>query len=188
MNRRELLAGSAAAGLAAAAPPPSSQFRKSICSGIFPRNMPYAEQCKAAKNAGFEGIEFPIGFEIKQDASADQVKRLADDAHSAGVEIVSLWVSQALGENPLNSEDPEKRARGVEAIRQAVQIATWANCTALLLVPCRLGSGPKMWATTPETWERTTTEMKKVVPVAEKAKVYLTPENVWNKFLVSPLD
>jgi len=38
------------------------------------------------------------------------------------------------------------------------------------------------------TWERVTEELKKVVPFAERAKVMLTPENVWNKFLVSPLE
>jgi hexulose-6-phosphate isomerase len=188
MNRRDFLAASGAAPLAAAAQAPASQFRKSICSGIFPREMPYADQIKAARNAGFEGIEFPLGFEINDDTPVDQVKRLGEEAQKAGVTIVSLWVSRALGENPLNSEDPEKRARGTEAIRKAVQTAGYVNCEALLLVPCRLGNGPKMLTTTPVAWERTTAELKKVVPAAEKAKVHLTPENVWNKFLVSPLD
>jgi Sugar phosphate isomerases/epimerases len=38
------------------------------------------------------------------------------------------------------------------------------------------------------TWERFTAELKKALPAAEKNRVLLTPENVWNKFLVSPLE
>ena len=31
-------------------------------------------------------------------------------------------------------------------------------------------------------------ELKKVIPAAQAARVLLTPENVWNKFLLSPLE
>ena len=39
-----------------------------------------------------------------------------------------------------------------------------------------------------DTWDRVTEEFKKVVPRAAKAQVIMTPENVWNKFLLSPLE
>ena len=150
--------------------------------------MPFAEKCRRAREAGFEGIEVRIGTDFQLTDPPDVFKRAAGDAQKAGVEVVSLWVSGPLGRNPLNSPDPAKRAAGVEAVRQAIGFAKELNCGALLLVPGRVGSGPKMWATYDETWERITAEMKKVVPDARAAKVCLTPENVWNKFLVSPRD
>jgi len=167
---------------------PSARFRKGICSIIFPKAMPLEEQFRRTREAGFEGIEIPLGEVIPMDTNRDQAQRIAEAARRAGVEIVSLWVSQPLAPNPLNSPDPEARARGVEALRRAVTLASWMECGVLLIVPGRLGTGPKFQVGYQDTWDRVSAEMKKVVPDAEKARVVLAPENVWNKFLVSPLE
>lgn len=185
MKRREFLA---AAGAAAAAPLPSGQFVKSICSVIFPRSMPLADCFKKAKSAGFDGIEIRMGDEITLDSTPEQLQRIGDAAREAGIAIASLWVSEPLGANPLNSPDPEARARGVAAIRKAIGFCGHLGCGAMLIVPGRLGSGAKFQVGYQTTWERMTAEFRKVVPDAERGKVILTPENVWNKFLVSPLE
>jgi L-ribulose-5-phosphate 3-epimerase len=105
-----------------------------------------------------------------------------------GITIVSLWVSEPLTSNPLNSSDPAVRARGVAALEKSTEFATWLGCGAMLIVPCRLGDGGKLKVGYQDTWDRVTEEFKKVVPRAAKAQVIMTPENVWNKFLVSPLE
>jgi L-ribulose-5-phosphate 3-epimerase len=184
MTRREFM-GVSASALAA---PASARFRKGICATIFPKAMPLEEQFRQTRAAGFEGLEIPIGDLLPLDTGREQAQRLADAAQKAGVEIVSLWVSAPLAANPLNHPDPEVRARGVEALRRAITLASWMNCGALLIVPGRLGTGPKFQYGYQETWDRVSAEMKKVVPDAEKARVCLAPENVWNKFLVSPLE
>ena len=184
MNRREFVAATAGAALT---PPPTSQFIKSICAVIFPHEMPYAECFVEARNAGFDGVEIQLSREITLDSTPDQVKRIGDAARKAGVTIASMWV-QWLGQTPINSPDPEVRARGVEAIKKAIEFAGYAGCGALLLVPGRLGAGARFDVGYQTTWERFTAELKKCVPFAEKGKVILTPENVWNKFLVSPLE
>jgi L-ribulose-5-phosphate 3-epimerase len=184
MTRREFM-GVSASALAA---PASARFRKGICATIFPKAMPLEEQFRQTRAAGFEGLEIPIGDLLPLDTGREQAQRLADAAQKAGVEIVSLWVSAPLAANPLNHPDPEVRARGVEALRRAITLAFWMNCGALLIVPGRLGTGPKFQYGYQETWDRISAEMKKVVPDAEKARVCLAPENVWNKFLVSPLE
>ena len=95
-----------------------------------------------------------------------------------------------LGRNaPLVPVDSaESRARGVAAITRSVDLAKQLGCGALLLYPGRLGSGARLDVGYETTWERFTTELKKCIPAAESAKVYLNPENVWNKFLMSPLE
>jgi hexulose-6-phosphate isomerase len=188
MHRRHFLAASAGAAVAAAHPPAPGVYIKSICAGIFPAPLPYAECFRQAKNAGFDGIEISLGREITLDSTADQVKAVGEAARKAGVAIASLWVSQPLAANPLNSPDPEVRARGVEGIKKAIEFATHLGCGALLLVPGRLGAGARFQVGYQTTWELVTAEVKKVIPFAERAKVLLTPENVWNKFLVSPLE
>ena len=170
-----------------AVPAASSQFTKSICSVIFPPSMPLNECFRQAKNAGFDGVEVRMG-EVTLSSTQDELKRLADTAEKAHVAIVSLWVSDPLSANPLNSPDPALRAKGVEVLHKTIDFATWLRCGALLIVPGRLGDGAKLKVGYQDTWDRVTAELRKAIPHAEQAKVYLTPENVWNKFLVSPLE
>jgi L-ribulose-5-phosphate 3-epimerase len=188
MTRREALALPLAAAALPAGTQSSPRFVKGICSIIFPAEMPRAECFAQAKSAGFDAIELAVGADLPLDISHDDARRLADAAEKAGIRIATLWVSEPLHRNPLNSPDPAIRARGVEAIRKAISVATDLNCGALLLYAVRLGNGPKLEAGSQETWDRYTAEMKKLLPDAEHARVLLDPENVWNKFLLSPLE
>lgn len=191
MTRRELLLASAAPLVAtptAVAQRQKPRFVKGICSVIFPREMPRTECFTRAKDAGFQAIEMSIGTDVPLDITPDDAHRMADAAQHAGIEIATLWVSEPLHANPLNSDDAAVRARGVAAIRQAIRVATDLRCGALLLYAVRLGSGARFQYGSQETWDRYSAELRKVVPDATAAKVFLNPENVWNKFLLSPLE
>ena len=194
-SRREWIAGLALTphavqrGVAAQAP----GFTRSICSVIFPPKTPVPQMFRLAKAAGFDAMELRLGtdgadIDIPLDSSAVALRDLRAAASLNGLRIASLWVSQPLGQNPLNSPDAEQRAKGVAAIQRATEIAAALNCGALLLVPGRLGNGSKLVTGYEETWKLFTAELAKCLPAAESHKVILTPENVWNKFLVSPLE
>jgi L-ribulose-5-phosphate 3-epimerase len=186
MTRRELLAAPAAAMAAGAEQPP--RFVKGICSIIFPAEMPRPECFARAKAAGFDAIELAMGRDLPLDIGTDDAHRLRDSAEKAGIQIATLWASEPLHANPLNASDPAVRARGVEAIRRAIDIAVNLNCGALLIYAVRLGNGPKFEYGSQETWDRFSDEMRKIIPDAGRAQVLLNPENVWNKFLLSPLE
>ena len=187
MNRREVLSISLAAAFSARAQS-SPRFTKGICSIIFPKEMSRPECFAQAKSAGFDAVEVAVGTDFALDISRDDARRLADAAEKAGIRIATLWVSEPLHQNPLNAADPAVRARGVDAIRRAIAIATDLNCGAVLLYAVRLGNGPRLEYGSQETWDRYTSELSKVIPEAERAKVFLNPENVSNKFLLSPLE
>jgi sugar phosphate isomerase/epimerase len=143
MTRRQILAAplAAAAFPGRAQPQPSPRFIKGICSVIFPKETPRAECFTQAKAAGFDAIELSIGPDFPLDIGHDDARRLADAADKTGIRIATLWISEALHQNPLNAADPAVRARGVEAIRRAIAIATDMNCGAVLLYAVRLGNG-----------------------------------------------
>jgi hexulose-6-phosphate isomerase len=184
MNRRTFLL--AATSLPALASPP--RFIKSICSIIFSSHLSYPEKFRQAREAGFSGIEMRLGVEIPMETPQDEVKRIGEAARKADIAFVSVWASQPLSRNPLNSPDPALRQKGVEVIHKAIDIATWLDCGAILLVPGRVGPGAKFQIGYQETWDRFSAELPKVIPYAAEKKVLLTPENVSNKFLLSPLE
>jgi hexulose-6-phosphate isomerase len=188
MTRRELLAAVPAVAGAAQAIASGPRFVKSICSVIFPPDMALAESFERAKNAGFDGIEIRMGDQIRLDTTPDRMKQVADDAHKAGIAIASMWVSKPLVDDPINSPDPGVRARGVAAIEKSAELAHIAGCGALLIYPARLGAGAKFQIGSQDTWDRVTAAFRQALPAAERAQVILTPENVWNKFLLSPLE
>lgn len=185
LGRREFLAAAAVAApgpvrAAAQTGTAGARFIKSICAGIFPRGASYAECFRLARNAGFEGIELTMQGEISLSSPAEQLQRLGETARNAGIAVASLWVSP-LGSNPLNSPDPAVRGRGLAAIRKALEFAGCLGCGALLLVPGRVGSGARFEVGYETTWERFTSELRKVIPDAERARVLLTIENVSNQ-------
>jgi L-ribulose-5-phosphate 3-epimerase len=183
MNRREFLAAAAAPAFTNGA-----RFTKSICSVIFPRDMPLPERFRLARNAGFDAIEIRMVDDVGLDSTPEQMKQLAADARKTSIAIASMWVSRPLSDNPINSPDPSVRAKGVAAIEKSIELAHHAGCGALLIYPARLGSGAKFQIGSQDTWDRVSEAFRKVIPAAERAKVILTPENVWNKFLLSPLE
>lgn len=185
MTRREF---ASVAACAAAIQGPAARFRKGICQGIFPKETSLEKCFELAKKAGFDGIEFPIGGELRLASTPEEVKRIRGAARSSGVEILALWASEALSENWLNHPDPAARARGVEGLKRAIEIAQAMGVGALLTIPGRVGSGARLVVGYDDTWKRCTEELHKVVPAAAQAKVALCIENVWNKFLLSPIE
>ncbi len=183
MQRREFLATPAAAFAQ-----PAEPFIKSICNAIFAPGTPLAEQFRLARAAGFRAIEVRLAGELSPDTPREDAERIGEAARKAGVAIASLWVSNALAQTPLNHPDETVRARGVAAIRKSIEVCRAVGCGAMLIVPGRLGDGAKFRVGYQDTWDRVSAELKKCIPDAEAAKVCLTPENVWNKFLVSPLE
>jgi hexulose-6-phosphate isomerase len=185
MTRRELVACAAAPLLGASAP----RFTKSICSAVFPPGTPYAESFRQAKNAGFNAIEIRMEEkgEITPRSTPAEMQPLRDAAARTRIEIASLWILTPRSPS-LASPDPAVRERAAAMVRTGIELAPALGCGALLVVPGVLGSGARFEVTHEEAWQRATDAFRRFVPLAEKAEVMLTPENVWSKFLVSPLD
>jgi hexulose-6-phosphate isomerase len=176
------------AAAAAAAPAQEPRFIKSICSSVFPADMPLPEAFRRAKDAGFQAFEIQMNKQLKPSTTADELARIQDAAHSTGLMIAAVWPSGHLNKNPLNSPDPAVRAIGVSVIKKTLGFATALQAEEMLIVPGRVNMDPDARAGYKDTWDRVSAELKPLVPLAEKAKVAFGLENVVNKFMLSPLE
>jgi len=164
------VAGSFSARAAEAAP------KKSLQLGMLPKGLPDAEKFKLAKACGFEGIEgYPMG-------DLDAAKKLGDVAKAAGTPIHSLtyggWSA------PMSSEDPATIEKGIKEIEIALRSGKAMGADTILLVPAVVNEKTSYDA----AYERSQKNIRKILPLAEELKMVIAIENVWNNFLLSPLE
>lgn len=145
-----------------------------------------------AKDLGFEGVEVAIAEDgpITPTTTEDECGQIIAQAQDAGVELVAL--ASGLGwKYPLTAQDPGIREKGIAATRASLQIARWLGLDTILLVPGGVGAEfINGFPVTPyeAAYENALTALKSLAPDAEKNRVAIGVENVWNKFLLSPLE
>lgn len=184
LSRRRFLNGAAGAALAAlgpgdlrlAAQPPASPFKKALLWDMLPKNLPVEERFRLCRAVGFEGVEFPPV------ADAEEAKRMRAAAEAAGVRIHSViyggW------HLPLSSPDPAVQERGVRDAQNAIRSAKNLGADDILLVPAVVNAGTRYR----DAYERSQRNVLRLVPLAERLEVQVLIEEVWNNFLLSPIE
>jgi hexulose-6-phosphate isomerase len=147
-------------------------LKKGIWYAAVPGKTPL-EKLQAAKEAGFDGVEPPSHL------NQDDVLRARD---ATGVAIASVSCGQH--SRPLSAPDPAKRATAVEGVKQAVRDAKRYGASSVLVV----AGTDSAEISYDDAWQRTQTGLRQVLPLAEELGVKLAIENVWNHFLLSPLE
>jgi hexulose-6-phosphate isomerase len=131
------------------------------------------EKLKAIKAAGFDGVEPPSHLD------QDEVLHARDES---GLLIASVSCGQH--SRALSSPDPANRAQAVEGVKQALRDAKRYGASSILVVPGVVNETTSY----ADTYQRVQSELKKAVPLAEELDVKMAFENVWNHFLLSPLE
>ncbi len=157
-----------------AAAAPKRNLKKGIMWGTLGVKGSVLEKMKAAKAAGYDGAEMDSHMD------QDEVMRGRD---AVGLEIPSVCGVHHWSK-PLTHPDPKVRQEGLEALQQTLRDAKRYGATSILLVPGVVSKEVSY----PEAYARSQAEIKKAVPLAEKLGVKIAIENVWNQFLLSPIE
>jgi L-ribulose-5-phosphate 3-epimerase len=153
---------------------PSRSIKKGIMWGNIGFGATISDKFQAAKAAGFDGVE------VMSHLNRDEVLKAKEQT---GMVVPS--VCGALhGKYSLSDPDPGIRALGVEALKVTIEDAKIYGADTILLVPGRVNDKISY----SECWDRSIEEINKVIPLAKKLGVAIAIENVWNNFLLSPLE
>jgi hexulose-6-phosphate isomerase len=160
-------------------------MKTGINQWAFPCGVTTEQALDLAKKAGFETFEACVDEEgpLRLDATEADATAIRRRADKLNIEITS--VGSGMGwKYPLSSPDPAVRELGKEAVATSLRIARWLGADTVLVVPGLV---------TPDVpydlaLENALTSIEALAPAAEQLQVSIGLENVWNKFLLSPIE
>ena len=178
LNRRDILTASALAPLAALAQTPARlPIKKGVLLSMLNNKLSFNERFQLAKDTGFEAIEAGTA------ASIEEAVQIRQASEKSGIPIHSV-MNMSHWKYPLSSADSSVVAESVKGMKTSLEQASMWGAQTVLLVPAVVNAQTSY----ADAWTRSQTEIRKMIPMAEKLKVIIAVEEVWNKFLLSPLE
>ena len=187
MDRRTFLLTSAAATAAATAPVRAAstprKIKKSLKLGMVTdvdankKKLSIRERLQIVKDAGFAAVEPDTMFDQKE------VEEITRAAEQVGVRLDAIICSKHWSK-PLSDPDPAVARECVEAMKVSLKNAKDMGGDMVLLVPAVV----KPTVMYKDAYARTIPYIKELAGAAEEMKITIGLENVWNKFLLSPLE
>ena len=167
-------------------------MKKSISIWSFYGDWSLKDKMKLAKDAGFEGIELDVSGDgpITLDSDEDAIAAIGSLAADSGLTLSGLATGMYWEFNPA-SENAESRAQAKEVLEKQIRVASQLGIGAVLVVPGSVGADfiPGCEEVSyDKVWDRATEFISNALPLAKELGVDIGIENVWNKFLLSPLE
>ena len=151
-------------------------MKKAVVWSMLPGGLTPVDRFKLAAATGFQGIEMPP---ITDRAECERMRAAAE---KAGVRVHSVIYG---GWDPsLTHPDAAKREESVKKAEAALQGAAWMGADCILLVPGTVNAQTRYQ----DAWDRARSGVRRLIPTAERVKVPILIEEVWNNFLLSPLE
>jgi len=156
----------------------------------FDQNVNCREACKQVKNAGYDGVELVISEhgELNMHSSDREMAELRSVINDMGLEVCSIGAWN-IWEHNLAGEDPEEVSYAKDIVKKQIDAAAAFGADTILLVPGWVGTpfAPGV-VSYDAAYENAQKAISELAEYAESAKVNIGVENVWNKFLLSPLE
>ncbi len=163
LKRRQLLATALAfpaLPFCAASPrPPELRIKKAVKFAMVKEKLSVIDKFKLLKDLGFEGTE----IHVTQKLDRNEVKKASE---STGVAIHGF----------LNSSKPD--------LRHAIDMSKFYGGTSVLVVAGRVSKDVPY----DQVYREQQARIRAALPYAESQGIMLLIENVWNNFLLSPME
>ncbi|MFD0693802.1 sugar phosphate isomerase/epimerase family protein [Paenibacillus sp. GCM10027628] len=160
-------------------------MKKGINHWSFPQGRTVAECIALAKEAGYEGIELALSKtgDLSLGSTEQEIKQIKQVLTHTGMEIASL--ASGLGwEYQLTSSNVQNRNQAIEIITRQLDVAAQLEADTILVVPGVVNAE----VTYDQAYDNAMEALAKLSKTAASYKVAIGVENVWNKFLLSPLE
>ncbi|HHZ12840.1 MAG: sugar phosphate isomerase/epimerase family protein [Caldicoprobacterales bacterium] len=167
-------------------------MKKGINIWSFRGGLTAREYIEMAKDAGYDGIEFGLDETgiVGLDSSDEDIRELKRIAEGEGIETPSL-ATGLYWRYPFTSSDRNTREKAKSIVRRQLDLAALLGADTILVVPGLVGADfiPDGEVTEYDVaYDLALEAFMELKEYAEEVKVNIGLENVWNKFLLSPLE
>ena len=180
------LGSAALAGPLAAPPRESSEesapaggpsITKGLVFDMLPSKLSVRDRFKMARDCGFDVVQAPTTPDERQ---AEEIKKAAA---AVNVRIDSV-MNIGHWDWPFSSGDPAVVEKSLNAARTSLGNAKLWGSDVVLIVPAVVNAQVSYR----DAWVRSQKEIRKLIPLAQELSVIIGIEEVWNRFLLSPLE
>ncbi len=167
-------------------------MKKGISIWSFPA-MSLNDSFALAKKAGFEGVEVALdenNGEITLNSTEKELLEIKKQAENNGIELYSV-ASGLYWSYFLNDDDEKVRIKARDIVKKQLECASVLGCETILVIPGCVNAefaAPGKIVDYETSFYRSLESINIVKEYAEKYKVSIGLENVWNKFLLSPME
>jgi len=148
----------------------------SLKYGMVEGNMSVLDKFQMLKDIGFDGVEMDSPNNLNNDEVIEASKK-------TGLEIPGA-INSVHWKSPLSHPDESVRAKCVDAMKTSLNDCKAYGGTTVLLVPGVVNNEVSY----DDAYKRSQEEIRKLIPYAEETGIKIAIENVWNNFLISPLE
>jgi hexulose-6-phosphate isomerase len=147
---------------------------------------------RTAKRLGFDCLELTIDGEgeLTCGTTKEEATRFRREAETVGIELLTVASGLAWGVSPTDP-DPAVRSQAIRNTERSLELCAQLGAKTLLYLPGMV-SASFVPTFSPQSYEKVAVWAREAVetllPTAEKLKVHLGVENVWNRFLLSPVE
>lgn len=151
-------------------------LKKSLGFGMIKEDLSLTDKFKLIKDLGFDGVELnsPVEFKIPE---------LLDAKAKSGIEFPSV-VNKDHWAMPLTDPDPEVRKKIIQSVGQSLQDVKDLGGDTVLVVPGVVNEKVSY----EQAYVTALSSVRELIPYAEKTGMQVALENVWNNFLLSPVE
>ncbi len=149
------------------------------------------ENLKLARDAGFDGVELALNEtgEFSLDSTKEEILAIKEYGENLGLEFYSV-ASGLYWTYNYTSANPDNVNKAKEITKKQLEVASWLGCDTILVVPgaVEVAFDRGEVVEYDVAYERALSALRELAPYAEKLGVSIGVENVWNEFLLSPLE
>ena len=166
-------------------------MKKGINIWSFPQGT-IKENLTLAKNAGFEGVELALNGEgeLSLRSTEREIQDVRKQAEDLGLQLYSLSCGLCW-DYRLSDDDPSMRQKAKDMIKKQLETAKILGADTVLVIPGVVNvefSNPEKKVAYDVVYERALEGLNELKTYAESLQVNIGLENVWNKFLLSPME
>lgn len=151
-------------------------LKKSLGLSMIKEELSLTDKFKLAKELGFDGVELnaPVDFSLSEILTAKA---------KSGIELPSV-VNKDHWSAPLSDPNPEVRKKCILSVAKSLQEVKELGGDTVLVVPGVVNEKVPY----EQAYITSQNSIRELIPFAEKTGMQIALENVWNNFLLSPLE